>query len=218
MKRAIALALVLTLVFPFTVLAGGLPDNTIDATPAESYSFLPSADSVNALGATPTVGKTYNLRTLVSTSSFLNVWGGIDADGTRVDMWAKDGSAEQKFKLINGSTSGTYRLQAVCSSSNRVVDAYSPSRPIQSGASVDIWLPNDAAAQNLSIIKVGANTYKIVLSSYSTLALTAVSTSNDGAVKFNTYTGANNQLWVFSEVGGSSSGSAYGNMGWLWPI
>lgn len=213
---SVILSIILALVLPLSVMAGGLPENAVDGTPVEIMSSFSNAEEPLALGATPTVGKTYNLRTLVSTTAYLNVWGGIDADGTRVDMWAKDGSTEQKFKLISGTTSGTYRLQAVCSSSNRVVDAYSSTRPIQSGASADIWLPNDAAAQNLSIVKVGASSYKIVLSSYSTLALTAVSTSNDGAVKFNTYTGANNQLWYFEEVGSSSS--SYLDFGWLNPF
>lgn len=220
MKRVFTFVLSLALVFviPFSAIAGGLPEGTTDSTPAETISNLNEGAATKALGSVPTAGRTYNLHSGASSNSYLNVWGGIDADGTRVDMWAKDGSTEQKFKLVNGSVSGTFRLQAVCSASNRVVDAYSPSRPIQSGAGVDIWLPNDAPAQNLSIINVGVNSYKIVLSSYSTLALTAVSTANDGAVKFNTYTGASNQIWYFEEVGGSSGGTSYGDMGWRFPL
>lgn len=171
MKKILALILSLALVLtiPFSAAAGGLPEGTTDSTPVETISNLNEGAATRALGSVPTAGKIYNLHSGAASNSYLNVWGGIDADGTRVDMWAKDGSIEQKFKLVNGSVSGTFRLQAVCSASNRVVDAYSPSRPIQSGASADIWLPNDAPAQNLSIINVGINSYKIVLSSYSTL-------------------------------------------------
>ena len=121
MKRVFTFVLSLALVFviPFSAIAGGLPEGTTDSTPAETISNLNEGAATKALGSVPTAGRTYNLHSGASSNSYLNVWGGIDADGTRVDMWAKDGSTEQKFKLVNGSVSGTFRLQAVCSASNR---------------------------------------------------------------------------------------------------
>ena len=139
MKRILTLMLTIAFVLsiPFTAFAGGLPEGESDNTPVEVISDLSNDNEAStrgpSTGSTPTVGKIYNLHSAASSNSYLNVWGGIDQDGTRVDMWAKDGSIEQKFKVVNGSVSGTFRLQAVCSSSGRVVDAYSPNRPIHRG-------------------------------------------------------------------------------------
>lgn len=193
----------------FNLYAGGLPDGVVDNTPPQPESpqrvyYSAKGNSLNAAGAySLDIGTIYNLRPSTSSTSYLNVYAGTDANGTKVCTWSKDGSKEQKFKLISGSESGTYKLQAVCSSSGRVLDAYSKARPIQSGAQADIWAPSDNTAQNLYIYSNGDGTFRIKLASFSTLGLTAVSTGNNGTIKFNTISSTSpnsNQRWYFEPI------------------
>ena len=200
-------ACILTLVMflsSISVYAGGLPEGVVDNTPMQPFNDLQSSSADAQLTSASfnlTLNSVYNLRPANSSTAYLNVYAGTDANGTKVCMWAKDGSTEQKFKLISGSTSGTFKLVAMCSTSGRVLDAYSPSRPIVSGAQADIWTANDPQAQILYVIPNSDGTYAIKLAAYSTLALTAVSTSNNGSVQFRTFsTSNNNQKWIFTPV------------------
>lgn len=93
----------------------------------------------------------------------------------------------------------------MCSSNggNRVIDIY---RPIQAGANVDIWTPDDNDAQDLIIINRGSGYYSLHLRYNTNLALTSYGTGNGGGsgtsststgnVFVTTYSGTNNQLWA----------------------
>lgn len=212
MKKLVTLFLCLALFLGISIkcFAGGL---------AETHEITTDINQIGSEVATIStsneleVGEIYNIRSMNSLNSspyMLNVWGGIDSDGTRIDMWQKDSSVEQKFQLIESGN--YYKLRAMCTS-DKVLDAY---RPIQSGCTVDIWSNNDDAAQQLIISGSNSSGYVISLASDSSLALTAISNTNDGAVKFNTYTGASNQKWVFTIAEDSSE--FYGNLGWTYPF
>ena len=135
----------------------------------------------------------------------LNVNYGTDANGTNVNQYTKDGSREQYFKLVYNSSRDSYKLYAMCSSNggNRVIDIY---RPIQAGANVDIWTPDDNDAQDLIIINRGSGYYSLHLRYNTNLALTSYGTGNGGGsgtsststgnVFVTTYSGTNNQLWA----------------------
>lgn len=154
-----------------------------------------------------TSGYIYNLTNKAS-GKCLNVNYGTDANGTNVNQYTKDGSVEQFFKLVYNSSRDSYKLFAMCSSSgsNRVIDVY---RPIQAGANVDIWTPDDNDCQDLIITNRGNGYYSIHLRYNTNLALTSYGTDNGGGsgttststgnVFVTTYTGANNQLWAIKE-------------------
>lgn len=154
----------------------------------------------------------YNITNKASGKS-LNVNYGADTNGTNINQYTKDGSIEQFFKLVYNSSRDAYKLYAMCSSngSNRVLDIY---RPIQDGANVDIWTPNDNDAQDLIIINRGNGYYSIHLKYNSNLALTSYGTGNGGGsgttstspgnVFVTNYTGASNQLWAI-KAGASCS-------------
>lgn len=155
-----------------------------------------------------TNGYIYNLTNKAS-GKCLNVNYGTDANGTNVTQYTKDGSPEQRFKLVYNSSRDSYKLYAICSSNggNRVVDIY---RPIQSGANVDIWTPDDNDAQDLIITSRGNGYYSIHPRVDTSLALTSYGTGNGsgagtsstsaGNIFVSTYTGSNNQLWSFKET------------------
>ena len=137
----------------------------------------------------------------------LNVYAGRDQNGTSVVMWADDGSADQQFVLSN--LNGRSKLFAGCSSngSNRVIDAYRPSGPVQSGAKVQIWDNDDPVAQELVITPADNNYYKISLKSDNSLAITAAGSANNSAVNFKNYTGSASQKWRFEKVDPNANGS-----------
>ena len=95
----------------------------------------------------------YNITNKAS-SKCLNVNYGTDANGTNVNQYTNDGSAEQMFKLVYNSARNSYKLHTMSSTlgTNRVLDVY---RPIQSGSNVDIWTPNDNDAQDFFIVNRG---------------------------------------------------------------
>lgn len=175
------------------------------------FAFFMVAQYNNLVCAAQTSGLTsgyiYNLTNKASGKS-LNVNYGTDANGTNVNQYTKDGSVEQFFKLVYNSSRDSYKLYAMCSSSgsNRVIDVY---RPIQAGANVDIWTPDDNDCQDLIITNRGNGYYSIHLRYNTNLALTSYGTGNGGGsgttststgnVFVTTYTGANNQLWAIKE-------------------
>lgn len=199
MKRILCVLLCLAVCFgcSLTAFAGG----SIPAQDMIGAADQAEPAAVTALPSGLSVGKLYNIRSMASERAYpfmLNVWGGIDNDKTRVDMWLRDATTAQRFSII---VSGSYyKLRALCSST-RVLDAYRNSDgSITSCCQADIWSNNDDAAQQLIIEGSSTSGYTICLASNPSLALTAVNLSNDGAVQFKTKTGANNQKWCFDEA------------------
>lgn len=162
-------------------------------------------------------GTQYNIRNAGS-GKYLNVNLGTDANGTNVIQWTKDGSTEQKFKLVYNSR-GMYNLYPVCSTNNRVVDVLRvggvSSGAISSGCNVDIWTTSSNAVdyncQDFVITHVENGKYKIALKYNTNLVLTSVSTANGsgagntstsaGNVIIQTYSASNNQqLWYFETL------------------
>ncbi len=193
MKRFFSILLCLSMFLgcSLTAFAGG-PITEEDELAANS---MENTAAVMSLPSGLSVGKTYTIKSMASgsTSYMLNVHGGNDNDGTAVDMWQNDGSPEQRFKII--STGAGYKLEALCSS-KRVLDAY---RPLKDGCKADIWEADDDQAQVLTITNSNSSGYyNICLASNPTLALTAVSLTNGGAVQFKTLNAnSNNQKWKF---------------------
>ena len=164
--------------------------------------------------ATPTSDYIYNVYNKAS-GKCLNVNYGTDANGTNVTQYTKDGSIEQRFKLVYNSSRNSYKLYAICSSNgtNRVLDILrtggSASGTIVSGCNVDIWSPNDNDAQDFVISDRGNGYYSIHPRINTSLALTTNGTNNGsgagtgssdvGNVYVSTYTGSDFQLWSFRE-------------------
>ncbi len=183
-----------------TAFAGGLTtqnENSVSTANISSTATSLQTRSVAPLPSGLSVGDTYILKSKASPTStdyMLNVYAGYDSDGTNICLWEKDGSPEQRFKIV--SSSNGYKLEALCAT-RRVLDAYrNPSNQLVSGCNADIWTANDDEAQNL-VISGNSSGYTICLASNPTLALTANSIEEQGNVTFSTLTNANNQKWLF---------------------
>ena len=160
-------------------------------------------------------GYVYNVTNRAS-NKCLNVNFGTDSNGTNVTQFTKDGSIEQRFKLVYNSARDSYKVYAICSSNgtNRVLDILrtggSASGSIISGCNVDIWSPNDDDAQDFKIVNRGNGYYSLHPRINTNLALTSNGTSNGsgagtssssaGNVFVSTYEGTNNQLWSFNVI------------------
>lgn len=217
MKRLICVLLCIVTCFAcsLTAFAGGpITAEDIAAKNARDNSM---AAAQSALPDDLSVGTTYCLASMMSDSELymLNVWNKQDTDGAKVDMWKYDGSKEQRFRLI--SSGSYYKLEAIFSSTGRVLDAY---RPLTNGCSVDLWSNDDDDAQQLVIEGDNNSGYVVKLAYDPTLVLTAVSLSNDGAVQFRTDTGAANQRWMFLESDDTLDRAPYPNAQnksqWCW--
>lgn len=140
---------------------------------------------------------------IVSKNEYLlNIYAGYDYDGNRACLWQRDGSIEQKFKLVK-KENGKYLLY--CMSSNngngRVLDIYRyQGRTLQWGCTADIWTPNDAPAQEFEIIPTNNGFYKIRLSSTGHV-LTAAGAYNNANLYLGNDNGSNATLFKFERIG-----------------
>lgn len=149
----------------------------------------------------------------VNSSKFLNVHYGYDVNNTNVYQWTEDHSVEQNFKLIYNSESGYCTFKAMCSSNgnDKVLDIVKLNGYVSNGCNVQLYSNIDPIAQQWLIIPVSSYQFKIIPRTNLTLALSSYGTSNGtangttstsaGNVFVSTYTGANNQLWIFRENG-----------------
>lgn len=193
------------------------------------YSFCIAVSASQATGLTD--GKVYKI-TNVGSGKCINVHYNFDENGVNVYQWSDDGSVEQTFKLEYDATynsgNGGYRFRTKTSANGkyRVLDIVKSGGSVVSGCNLEIWAPTDAVAQYFEIIQVSSGKYKIVPVANTSVAVTAYGTGNGtssgttststGNIYLSTYTGANNQLWTFTEIS-SPAETAYGNMGFSFP-
>lgn len=143
----------------------------------------------------------------VDGGKYLNVYAGIDADGTNVCVWDKDGSPEQNFKMVDRG-GNKYVLYPQSSPSGRVLDANrgnSYNNPLKAGNNIDIWRTNDAPAQEWYIDDRGGGKYTIELVSARGLVVSCDNTgSNGGNCSLQAYNGSSNQLWYLQRTDGGA--------------
>ncbi len=160
-------------------------------------------------------GGIYNIKNYFS-GKYLNVCYGTDANGTNVYQYTKDGSVEQKFKVVYDSSTDSYKLYAMCSSNgnNRVIDVKRGGAALASGQNVDIWTPVDHTAQRLEITYLTYNIYHISMKANTGLYLTTRDSSNGtkagtsatsaGNVHINSFDVNLNQQWAFEYLGNAT--------------
>lgn len=128
-------------------------------------------------------GAVYRIKNVVS-NKYLNVHYGIDSDGTNIYQWTADGSTEQKFKVVYSENTDTYKLYAMCSSNgtNRVLSASRGNSNLENGQNAQLYSPTDSTAQNLRIVSLGQNQYRIGFAANYNLYLTVNGDSNGTAL------------------------------------
>lgn len=153
-------------------------------------------------------GAIYRIKNVAS-GKYMNVDYGIDANGTNIYQWTGDGSTEQKFKVVYSSTTDSYMLYAMCSSNgtNRVADVYDSGGVLVNGANIKLHDPIEPPTQQLQIISIDSNKYRIAMKQDNNFVFTAYGTSNGSAggtsstsagnIFISTYTGSTSQQWQF---------------------
>lgn len=173
----------------------------------QSYNGIRQQWSIEKIGDVSHVGDaniaegTY---TISSGGYYVNVPYGTDRDGVKCNVWEKDGSNEEKFRILPLGN-GLYRIYAICSSSggNRVLDVYrgnSATAPLNLGQPIDIWSANDAAAQTWKIVRLEDGSCQIILADLPDSALTSGGTWNNASLTIQKYTGDNLQKWQITAV------------------
>lgn len=137
----------------------------------------------------------------VASGTFMNVWGGGDSNGTAITTWSYDGSIDQRFNVIHRGN-GKYKIYAECSSDgrNRVVDVLRNYADLAEGQKVDLYDPNDDAAQLFYIWPVGNDEYVFEIAAKDGYVIAppsgaAGSNSKDSQLTLQRYTGAAHQKW-----------------------
>lgn len=154
----------------------------------------------------------YNIKTAAG-DRMMNVYAGKNADETNVVTWEKDGTVDQKF-YVKHVSNGKYLIYAVCSASSggytRCLDIYTgdANKLPKSGDNVDIYTRNKLwnNAQYFYIEPTDDGAYILECCSVAGLVITASNPAkNNGNVCVSTYTGNNNQKWVFTPASNDSS-------------
>lgn len=196
MKRffSILLCLVMSFGFSLTAFAGG-PITAEDILSVENTDITVMPMELPSELSAGTVYKIKSMDNSVSGSFMLNVNGGKDSNGAKINMWRQeDGSEEQKFRLV--ASGNYYKLKAVCAS-GRYLDAYRNNDKIEDGCTVDIWDDSDNPAQQLVITGNSTYGYTIFLTGSASLVLTATGMYNGAGVQFQKLTSNKNQRWNF---------------------
>ena len=146
----------------------------------------------------------------VSSGKYMNVYGGKDANGTKVTMWAYDDSVDQQFNVVHKGN-GKYKLYAVSSSNgtNRVVNVYRNGATPAAGQLVDLRTPDDDTAQYFYIVPLSDGSYVFELAARDgyVIAPTSASaaTTNGSQLTLQQYTGASYQKWKFCNNNGGET-------------
>ena len=134
--------------------------------------------------------KTYYIKNLYN-GKYLSVLNGTDANGTDVYTTAFSGAQSQKWK-VNRNNDGSYAIQAVVSTNNRVLDI--------SGTNVDIWVYNSSlSCQKFTLVRNETMAYGGTYNIKNGSNYVVVDISTDSAVKSSVGSGLN-ALWSFEPV------------------
>lgn len=237
MKRKITSALLcaaLLLTLSINVSAQDSTNNIV----CNSNNEIVSKNSVEPRVQTGTIvdNGVYRIKN-VSSGKYLNVHYGVDADHTNIYQWTGDGSTEQKWRVSYNLATDAYQIYSMSSSGGkyRCVDVTRGGTPLTSGQNIKLYKPTDPTSQEVDIMPLGNNQYKIIMKKNTSLCLTAYGTSNGtsggttstsaGNVFISTYTGAANQKWTFeytntkvvvAPTGWLDSVSSTAISGWMW--
>jgi uncharacterized protein YjdB len=141
--------------------------------------------------------------TLKGTNICLDVNGGVDKNGANVQAWESNDTNAQKWKFENHSD-GTISLISQCAP-DKVLDVMrtnnSTTGELKAGCNVDIYIHNDAPAQNFSVYQCSDGSYILRLSSNSDVVLTSTGTGNSANVIVDNYNENNIlQKWTITET------------------
>ena len=231
------LLIVSLLIFPIKTLA--VTENSGTAADT-SFEIVSENENISIASAAEGIisGGIYNIKN-VNSGKYLNVHNGVDTDGTNVYQWTKDGSAEQNFKIIYSPATDSYTFYAMCSSNGngRVinVDLVRGTELLTSGQNVSLWDQDAGYTQQMVIIPLGQNQYRIACKFNTDLYLTSCGTANGssggtsststGNIFISSYVGNMTQHWIFEQVGTASAAPPEGNTefvnasgvtGWVW--
>ena len=146
----------------------------------------------------------YRLKNVYS-GKYLNVAGSRSSNGTNVNIYTKDGTSGQTFKI--SKSSGKYWLSPKCASS-KVVNVKGSS--VKSGANVNIYSKDSSGdGTQMWILQKVSSGYVLRSADNDKCVLAATGKTNGSNVCVKTYSsGSTKQIWKLEKVSSSTGGSA----------
>ena len=139
-----------------------------------------------------------------SSNFVLDISGGAEVarDSTNIQIYSKNGTAAQTFKITYNSTAGAYEIYNTVA--KRSIDVSSAST--NSGANVQVWGSNHTCAQYWHIRQNSDKTYSIISACSDKVLDVSNASAQDGAnVQIYEFNNTNAQKWTFSKVTTSST-------------
>lgn len=156
----------------------------------------------------------YTFKSAHSSGKMLNVYGGTNANGTKVTTWSQDGTDDQQF-YVKYVSDGKYLIYAVCSSNgsgyDRVVDLnVGSNNVIDLGDSFDIWARSSSwdSSQYFYIVPVEDDKYVFELASTPNAVLACKNAdnaaTNGGEITLRNYEDITTEQWYFYNASGTT--------------
>ena len=149
----------------------------------------------------PTVSKGYLVFKNAGNGKVLDVAGGTDKNGTKIQTYVSNATNAQRFRLAGTPVlgNGTYLIQ-ISSNRKQVLDVSSGSR--KAGANIQIWESNNTGAQKWNITRNSDGTYSIV-NAKSKKYLDVVNASGTAGANVQQWdgNGSGAQKWKISYIG-----------------
>lgn len=215
-KKLLVILLCITLQFTLSVNALAIVSQnqeTIDSVVDEKTNLNEDKNTDLSRSQTSGIvsGGIYRIKN-VGSGKYMNVHYGVDANGTNVYQWTADGSVEQKFKIVYSQEQDSYMIFAMCSSngSNRVLNVATNGSSLTHGQNINLYSATSPSTQQMKIISLGENQYRISMTSNQNLYLAAYGNSNGtsggtsatsaGNIYLSSYISEAYQLWMFEAI------------------
>ena len=148
----------------------------------------------------------YTIESKVQSGMVLDVYGGLTADGTDINIYASNGTAAQEFYVSNLG-GGVYKIET--SAGNKVIDVYGGQTA--NNTLIQQYSYNGTNAQKWYITRSadGYVTIRSVLNSEKVLNVDGGKTANNTDVVLYDYNGTNAQAWKLNGVSKTVANGIY---------
>jgi hypothetical protein len=174
------------------VFTGCSEENIVENNEAYSEYMLKATGLTN--------NSIYTIEPQTNSNKVLDLKNGIDANGTPIRPWDKNGSTSQQWKAVYAGN-GYWRFISVASSSNRCIDSQNGSTA--NGTSIRLWDNYNNDAQAWLVTDAGNGYYKITPKLNSSKSWDVPYCNMDGTANLQLwdYYGTSCQLFKFNLLG-----------------
>ena len=145
----------------------------------------------------------YYIESLASSDIVLDVYGGEEEEGTNVQVFGKNNTGAQKWKITYNSKTDDYNI--INASSGMALDVKGASE--EDGANIQIWGQNKTCAQRWKIVRTKKDNVQILSScSLKAMGIEGEKAENRANIELEYNTSGSTQQWLLNPVNTAEEG------------